>query len=407
MSDRVHVIIGGGHAGAAAIGAMRSAGFAGRIVLISAEPHKPYERPPLSKEVLVSPGTARLPIFPDDHYETHGVELRLGATVTDISSGTKTLTLEGGETLHYDKLLLATGARPRRYPLLDALGAGVHVLRTLEDGLALQKAFVPGRQLLVVGGGIIGLEVAASAATLDLSVTVLERGARLMNRGVPAPLVETLSALHKANGVRFELNVEITHASRDPSGRFHLHVADGRAFSGDVILYGVGIELNDELARKAGLVVDNGVLVDMHCRTSDPDIFAAGDIALQFMPHFGTKIRQETWANAVHQGAAAGVAMVTGETSAFELPWYWTDQYSNNFQVAGAFEADEWLTRGDAATGKYTLLGLTGGTLTGAVTVNNGREMRPLRQLIAAGTSFDPAQLADPATDLRKLRPAA
>ncbi|MCB5944228.1 3-phenylpropionate/cinnamic acid dioxygenase ferredoxin--NAD(+) reductase subunit [Acidocella sp. KAb 2-4] len=404
MSAPVYIVVGAGHAAAAAVAAMRGAGFAGRIILIGDEPHVPYERPPLSKDVLLSPGTGPRPIYPADYYATHDIETRFGALVERIEPAARRLVLADGETLVYDKLLLATGARARRYPLLDALGEGVHVLRTLEDGQGLQKELLPGRHLLVVGGGIIGLEVAASAAKLGVAVTVLERAPRLMTRGVPLPLVNILRALHEQQGVSFELSVELTEATRGPNGQFHLRAADGRTFAGASILYGVGVEINDRLTREAGLALDNGVLVDELCRTSVPEIFAAGDIARQFQPFLGEAVRQETWANAVHQGTLAGRVMATGEGVAFEVPWYWTDQYGINFQVAGKYEADEWLARGDPASGKYMLFGLTGGRVTGAVTVNNGRDMKLAKLMIAAGASPDPALLCDTAHELRKLK---
>ncbi|MGE4482274.1 3-phenylpropionate/cinnamic acid dioxygenase ferredoxin--NAD(+) reductase subunit [Acidocella sp.] len=405
MSESVYIVVGAGHAGAAAVAAMRGAGFAGRVILIGDEPYAPYERPPLSKGVLLSPGTSLCPIYPADYYDSHNIETRLGTLVERIEPATRHLVLASGETLSYDKLLLATGSSARHYPLLDALGEGVHVLRTLRDAQGLQKNLVSGRHLLVVGGGIIGLEAASSAAQLGLAVTVLERASRLMTRGVPPPLANILRILHEQHGVRFELNVELTEATRGTDGQFHLHAADGRGVSGSSILYGVGVELNDRLAREAGLAVDNGVLVDELCRSSVQEIFAAGDIARQFQPFLGAAVRQETWANAVHQGALAGRAMVTGEGGAFEVPWYWTDQYGINFQVAGKHEADEWLVRGDPAGGKYMLFGLTEGRVTGAVTVNNGRDMKLAKLMIVAGVSPDPALLCDTTLDLRKLKP--
>ncbi|MDD2705840.1 MAG: FAD-dependent oxidoreductase [Acidocella sp.] len=407
MSGPVYVVVGAGHAGAAAIAAMRTAGFAGRIVLIGEVPHAPYERPPLSKEVLLSPKAVQLPIYPDNYYEAHNVECHFGTCVEHIDSVVRQLVFADGEVLSYDKLLLTTGSRARRYPLLDALGEGVHLLRTLEDSWGLQKELRPGRHLLVVGGGIIGLEVAASAATLGLTVTVLERAPRLMTRGVPVPLADTLRGLHEQHGVKFELSVELSEAVRGADGKFHLRAADGRVFEGDAILYGVGVQVNDELARTAGVTIQDGVLVDELCRTSVPEIFAAGDIARQYQPFVGATVRQETWANAMHQGSCAGQAMVTGKGSAPEVPWYWTDQYGVNFQVAGKYEAGEWITRGDVSSGKYMLFGLTDGCVIGAVAINNGRDMKLAKLMISAEAKPDREALCDLSVDLRKLKTGA
>ncbi|MFG1481176.1 3-phenylpropionate/cinnamic acid dioxygenase ferredoxin--NAD(+) reductase subunit [Xanthobacter sp. V4C-4] len=400
----VHVVVGGGQAGAAAVTAMRAAGFTGRIILVGAEPHLPYERPPLSKEVLVKPESARLVLHPESFYAEKAVECRFGEAACHLDPEERRLELVSGDAVHFDKLLLATGARARAYPLLDALGPAAHTLRTIDDATALRGHIWPGRHLLVVGGGIIGLEVAASAATMGARVTVIERGGRLMARGTPAPMVDMLRALHLTHGVVFELGAELTDAAQGPTGEVTLKAADGRVFTGDVVVYGIGVELNADLAITAGLKVEDGILVDEYGRTSHPDIFAAGDVARQWNPARGAHLRFETWDNAQNQGTGVGRAMVTGEPCGFEVPWYWTDQYGHNFQVAGTHEADEWLPRGDPAALKCTLLGLRDAVVVGAITVNNGREMRPARAMIANGFKItDRDGLADPKADLRKL----
>ncbi|MGQ3675158.1 3-phenylpropionate/cinnamic acid dioxygenase ferredoxin--NAD(+) reductase subunit [Xanthobacter sp. TB0139] len=400
----VHVVVGAGQAGTAAAVAMREAGFQGRIILVGAEPHLPYERPPLSKEVLVKPETAHTTIHPEDFYREKGIECRLHDAAVHFDADEKRLELASGQTLHFDKLLLATGARARAYPLLDGLGSGVYTLRTLDDAEALRGHIWPGRHVLVVGGGIIGLEVAASAVTMGARVTVIERGARLMARGTPAPMVKVLRSLHEEHRVAFELGAELVSAARGASGKITLKAADGRAFTGDLVVYGIGVELNMDLAISAGLKVEDGILIDEYGRTSHPAIFAAGDVARQFHPFSSLWRRFETWANAQNQGTGVGRAMVTGEACSFDVPWYWTDQYGHNFQVAGAHEADEWLRRGTADGLKCTLLGLRDDVVVGAVTIDNGREMRPLRAMIANGFRAGNRDiLADPKADLRKI----
>lgn len=399
-----HVVVGGGQAGAAAVSAMRDAGFAGRIVLIGAETHLPYERPPLSKDVLVKPQCAHPTIHPEAFYAEKGIECRFGDAAVHLDVDECRLELASSETLHFDRLLLATGARARAYPLLDQLGAGVHTLRTLDDAEALRGHIWPGRRLLVIGGGVIGLEVAASAIAMGATVTVIERAPRLMARGAPAPMVEVLHEMHVAHGVRFELGVELVEATRASNREITVTAADGRSFVGDLVVYGIGVELNVDLAISAGLRVEDGILVDEFGRTSHPRIYAAGDVARQWNPALEAHLRFETWANAQNQGSCVGRAMVTGAPCAFEVPWYWTDQYGHNFQVAGAHQAETWLRRGAAGAAKFTLFGVTDGVVVGAVTVDNGREMRPARSMIAHGHRVgDPDLLTDPRTDLRKL----
>lgn len=396
-----YVIVGGGQAGAVAAASLRTFGFGGRILFVGAESHLPYERPPLSKEVLTKPETARLTIHPDSFYADNAIETRFGTAAVTLDAEAHTLELANGETVRYDRLLLATGARARPYPLLDHLGSGVHTVRTLDDSEALRGHIWPGRRVLVVGGGVIGLEVAASVVSMGGTVTVIERGDRLMARAAPAPLADDLRALHEGHGVGFAFGCELVEAVKAKDGTITLAAADGRRFTGDLVVYGVGVELNVELAVSAGLHVEDGIVVDEHGRTSHPDIFAAGDVARQWHPHLNGYRRFETWANAQNQGACVARAMVTGEACGFEVPWYWTDQYGINIQVAGSCEADDWLLRGDRDGGRYTLFGITGGVVTGAVTVNNGRDMRPARALIAAGAAADAARLTDARTPLR------
>lgn len=404
MREQTWVIIGGGQAAAVAAASLRSAGFQGRLVLIGDEQHLPYERPPLSKEVLVKPEKASLSIHPESFYAENAIECRLGVAAVGLDAEQQVVTLADGSVISFDRLLLATGARARAYPLLDHLGSGVHTVRSLDDAEQLRGHIWPGRRVLVVGGGVIGLEVAASAITMGAEVTVIERNSRLMARGAPQALADILLQLHRDNGVRFVFGAEITEAGKAGNGEINLLLASGETLSGDLVVYGIGVELNVELAVSAGLHVEDGIITNIHGQTSHPHIYAAGDVARQWNPDLQACVRHETWGNAQAQGAAVARAMVTGEPCPQEVPWYWTDQYGQNFQIAGRHTADEWLVRGDRATGKYTLLGLTDGIVTGAMTVNNGREMRPAKALIAArGRIPHGVEICNPGQDLRKL----
>lgn len=402
MTAPCFLILGAGHAGTAAASAMRAAGFAGRIVMVGDDPHLPYERPPLSKEALRGDDGAAPPIYPANFYADRAIELKLGQAATAIDPGAQVVTLASGESIGFDKLLIATGARARRYPLLDGLGDAAHVLRSADDARRLRAELVPGRRLLVVGGGVIGLEVAATACALGLSVEVIERAPRLLARGAPGPLADLLALAHRDHGVALHCGVELANAARD-GGNVRLTCAQGRDFTGDLVVYGIGVTLNDELAAAAGLAMDDGILVDAQGRTSHPAIYAAGDIARQDHAFIGGAVRQETWANALHQGAAAARAMVTGEAAAHEVPWYWTDQFGVNYQVAGRTTAQRWIARSGPDGRPRMIFGWSEGVLTGAVGVDAGADMRIARKLIGQGARVDPAVLADPGVALRKV----
>lgn len=406
MTAPCFLILGAGHAGTAAASAMRAAGFAGRIVMIGDDPHLPYERPPLSKEALRGADGAAPPIYPANFYGDRAIELKLGQAATAIDPGAQVVTLATGESIGFDKLLIATGARARRYPLLDGLGEAAHVLRSADDALRLRAELVPGRRLLVVGGGVIGLEVAATASALGLSVEVIERAPRLLARGAPEPLADLLAQAHRDHDVALHCGVELADALRD-GGKVRLTCAKGGDFTGDLVVYGIGVTLNDELAAAAGLAMDDGILVDAQGRTSHPAIYAAGDIARQEHAFICGMVRQETWANALHQGGLAGRAMVTGQTGAQEVPWYWTDQFGVNYQVAGRTSARHWITRRGEDGRPRLIFGLEDGVLTGAVGIDAGADMRAARRMIEQGLRPDPAVLADPSVAVRKIGHAA
>lgn len=402
-SKECYIVVGAGQAGAVAVSSLRESGFGGRILLVGDEPHLPYERPPLSKEVLLTPATAKPTIFDSAFYSSQNIECRFGIPATHIDIHTYMLKLASGEQIHFDKLLLATGARARPYPLLDALGKDALQLRSMKDAQALAKRIQPGARILVVGGGVIGLEVAASARTLGAEVTLLERGDRLMARAAPVHLAQALLELHRDQGVRCVFDVDLVKADHAANGSVQLHSQNGEVFVGDLVVYGIGVHLNVELAQASGLKVEDGILIDEYGMTSAPGIYAAGDVARQWQPQLGRYIRQETWSNAQNQAQSVVRSMLTGLPCDPDLPWYWTDQYGSNIQVAGSIEVDEWVTRGNRPD-RYTQFGLRDGCVVGAITFNNGKEMRPAKQLISVAAELsNPELLLDPKQDLRKL----
>ncbi|RQR35535.1 pyridine nucleotide-disulfide oxidoreductase [Burkholderia sp. Bp9143] len=396
------MIVGAGQAGATAAAELRRRGFDGRIVLIGDEPHLPYERPPLSKDVLLKPDDARVALHPATFYADQRIELRLGTRVSAIDPAQHTLTFADGTSLGFGKLLLATGARVRRLPMLDRLGAGVHTLRTLDDAHALRRALRDGTRLLIVGGGVIGMELASSAVELGARVTVIEQAADVMARCAPLPVRSHLLALHRARGVDVLIGRRLVDAARAGDG-FALRLEDGTTVSGDAIVYGIGVEPDDALARDAGLRTDGAILVDAACRTSHADIFAAGDNTAEADPCGTGHLRRESWDNANRQAARAAAAMLGAPDDSPHVPWFWTDQCGVNVQFAGDMMAPEWIERGDLPGSVCVLFGLRDGVVTAGVTLNRGRDMRSVRTLIERRAVISPDVLGDPAHDLRAL----
>ncbi|KWF30731.1 pyridine nucleotide-disulfide oxidoreductase [Burkholderia pseudomultivorans] len=403
---RACVIVGAGQAGATAAAELRRRGFDGRVVLIGDEPHPPYERPPLSKDVLLTPDDARIAIHPATFYAEQRIELRLGMRVAAIDPAQRMLTLADGTSLGFGKLLLATGARVRRLPMLDRLGDGVHTLRTLDDAHALRRALRDGTRLLIVGGGVIGMELASSAVELGAHVTVIEQAADVMARCAPLPVRAHLLALHRARGVDVLTGRRLVDAARDGGG-FVLTLDDGATVHGDAIVYGIGVEPDDALARDAGLCTDGAILVDVACRTSHPDIFAAGDNTAETDPRGVPRTRSESWDNANRQAARAAAAMLGAPDETPHVPWFWTDQCGVNVQFAGDMMAPLWVSRGDLSGSACVLFGLRDGVVTGGVTLNRGQDMRSVRTLVERRATIAPDVLADPAQNLRALAKGA
>lgn len=402
---RTIVIVGAGQAGGWAAQTLRTEGFTGRLVLIGDEPHPPHERPPLSKAVLSG---ASLPesthLMKPDAFGALGLDWRPGAQVLRIDRAAKQVVLVDGTALPYDKLILCTGGRARRVALPGADRVPIHTLRTIGDAAALAPALAPGRSVVVVGGGWIGLEVAATARQRGADVVVVETQSRLCERTVPAEISEHLLALHRAQGVRVLLGAGVSSFSLGADDRPVVHLADGSVLACDAIVLGIGLVPNDELARDAGLACNGGLLVDAQCRTSDPDILAAGDVAVTTNPWAGRQLRLESWQNAQEQGIAAARSALGHAVDYQPLPWFWSDQYGMNLQIYGVpSTAHRVVRRGDPTSGSFVLFYLAGDVVQAAIGPNAARDLRFARRLIEQRKPVDTERLADSGTPMSKL----
>ncbi|HEY7611259.1 MAG TPA: FAD-dependent oxidoreductase [Alphaproteobacteria bacterium] len=403
MSETI-VIVGAGHAGGRAAQALRAAGFAGRVVLIGEEKYPPYERPPLSKELIVTDaGLEKARLHDPAYYEQNKIELMLGRAVEAIDRTAKTVKLAGGAAVAYDKLLLTTGARVRKLPIPGADLPGVFYLRDFDDTQAIRARLAPGVRAVVIGGGFIGLETAASAVKRGATVSVLEAADRLMGRAVAPEIGAWFAELHRKKGVDLRLAVRIKAIAG--AGKVERVVLDGAdPIPADIVIIGIGIVPNVELAAAAELEVGNGIVVDEFGRTSDPAIWAAGDCALQPNAFLARKLRLESYQNAQDQAMAVARNMI-GEPRPYEDSlWVWSDQHDVNLQMTGAPEGyDKLVWRGDPAGGAFMVFYLKDSRIVAVNTVNMGREMKPAQRLMQSKKSFDSAQLADPNVRLLKL----
>ena len=398
------VIVGGGQAGGNAAFALRGGGYEGPVTIIGEEPYIPYERPPLSKGLLVGESEiADTYINTAEAYAEQGITLSLEARAQSIDRAGRAVLLGDGTALPYDKLMLATGARVRRLDLPGGNLAGVHYLRDIADSLAIREDIAPGRHVLVIGGGYIGLEVAASATKLGAAVTVVEVAPLLVNRVVAPDMSAYFRDLHESHGVT--IHTETTVEAIDGEGRVReVLLANGERLPADVVVIGIGVVPNGELAADAGLTVENGVRVDEYGRTEDDRIFASGDVTSHLNPLLGRHVRLESWQNAQNQAIAVAQVMLGGEAPYAEIPWFWSDQYDINLQITGAPERWDALVRREGeAEGSFTLFYLESGVLVGANAVSNPRDIRPARRMIAGKKTVTADELADPGVKLADL----
>lgn len=406
MSDQTIVIVGAGHAGGRAAEAMRQSGHTGRIILIGEESYPPYERPPLSKDALQADyPMERTYLNPLAFYGENKIELLLRTRAENIDAKAHKLTLTGehaGE-LAYDRLLLVTGGRVRRLSLPGAGLDGVHYIRNIDDSLGIKPRLTPGVRVVVIGGGFIGLEAAASARKLGCEVTVLEMMPTLLTRVCDNAVGDWMAGFHRSHGVTVLTGVTVDRL--EGQGKVERVVlGDGSVLAADLVVVGIGIIPNTELAAEAGLEVHNGIVVDEFGQTADPDIFAAGDVANLPNPILGYRMRLESWANAQNGGIAVGRNMIGPMTPFSEVPWFWSDQFDLNLQIAGApTKWDKLVTRGDMASGKFMIFYLAAGRVVAVNTFNLGRDMRSAKRLIETGKMVAESDLADDKSNLRTL----
>ncbi|MBN9563169.1 MAG: FAD-dependent oxidoreductase [Alphaproteobacteria bacterium] len=402
MSE-MHIIVGAGQAGGWAAMGMRQAGFTGRILLIGEEPWRPYERPPLSKAMLTAPEEPPPAYFhPAERYAEQGIELMLGAAVEEIMPTERRIRLRGGDRLAYDKLLIATGGRARRLPVHG--GEHALYLRTLDEARAIRVRLREARRVVCIGAGVIGLEIASSACALGAQVTVLEALAAPMGRCVSPEGARFVERLHAGAGVELRCG-EIVQAIERDGGSFRVICRDGVEESADLVLAGVGMERNLMLARDAGLVLEGGIVVDEHGATSEPGIYAAGDVAAFYHPLYGRRLRLESWRHAQNHGLAVGRAMAGDPAPYEDVPWFWTDQHGVNLQVAGLpAEAARTIVRVDNDKAFTAAHLVEDGTIIGLTAANAPRDIRAATAMIRAGRRPDPARLADPAIPLQSVQ---
>jgi len=407
-NDQGMVIVGASLAGARAAETLREEGYGGPLRLVGAEDEIPYERPPLSKDYLMGKhGRDKIYVRPREWYREHEVDLRLGTTVIAIDAAARQVVLGGGDRLGYDKLLLATGSSPRRLPVRGADLDGVHYLRTVADSDRIRAAIEAASRVAVIGAGWIGLETTAAARTAGADVTVLEAAELPLLRVLGSEVAEVFARLHAEHSVdlRFSVQVaEITGANGKADG---VRLADGTRVDADVVLVGIGITPNTELATAAGLTVDNGIITDARLRTSDPDIFAAGDVANALHPLLGKHIRVEHWANARHQPVAAAKAMLGQDVVYDRVPYFYTDQYDLGMEYAGYVEPGEYadvVFRGDVPAREFIAFWLAGdGRVLAGMNVNVWDVNESIAALVRQGAKVSAGALADPSVPLESL----
>lgn len=401
------VIIGAGECGARAAFALREKGFDGEITLVGSERYAPYERPPLSKAAL-SGGVDPKFIAAHETYAAGNIRLLTGVTATGLDAEAHSITLSDGSHLTFDRLLLATGASARSFPNAPAEGRHIRSLRTHNDALTLRGMLQPGKRLAVIGGGFIGLEVAASARKLGADVVLIEGLERVLKRGVPEDIARLVAERHRAEGVDLRCGASI-EALSEQEGKAVIRLSPDETIEADLALVGIGARPNVELAEAAGLVIDNGVAVDDRLRTSAPDIFAAGDCcSFPLAIYGGRRVRLESWRNAQEQGTLAAANMLGADTPISAVPWFWSDQYDMVLQIAGLADGAVTHLRRDLGEGAFILFHLDAeGRLIAASGIGPGnavaRDIRLAEMLIAARAHPDPAALTASNVKLKTL----
>ena len=403
MTETV-VIVGAGHAAGQVVASLRQKKFAGRIVLIGEESWLPYQRPPLSKKFLAGALSAeRLYFKPASFYDDPDIEVHLGTRITSIDRDTCSVKSRDGDVFTYDKLVLALGSRPRTLSLPGADLAGIHYLRGIDDVLEIQAAIQSGQRLVIVGAGYIGLEVAAVTVMLGVDVTVVEMEDRVMSRVVSPQLSEFYQREHQAHGVKLKLSTGTSGFSGSKKLQYVL-LDNGDKLAADLVVVGVGIVPNIELADAAKLETENGIVVDDHCRTSDAKIYAVGDCTFHPNAVLGRSLRLESVHNALEQAKTAASNICGEEATYAQVPWFWSDQYDLKLQIVGLSQGyDEVVMRGDPLTRSFACLYLRDGQLIAVDAVNSPKDFMQSKALIANRARIDPRQLANTEVALKDL----
>ena len=403
MTSRV-VIAGAGHAAGQVIASLRQHKFDGQIVLIGDEPYLPYQRPPLSKKYLSGDLPAeRLHVKPESFYDDPAISLLLDTRITAIARDAKCLQIEDGDDVGYDKLILATGSRVRRLPVEGANLNGVHYLRSIADVDGIRQGMESGKKMVIIGAGYIGLEVAAVAQTAGLNVTVIEMADRVMSRVVSPEISDFYQIEHTNQGVKFRLSTGVSSLNGKKRIK-SVTTSEDEQIPADLVVIGVGIQPNTELASNAGLDVDNGIVVDNHCQTSDPDIFAVGDCTSHPSAIYDRRLRLESVHNAVEQAKTAAANICGEDVTYSQVPWFWSDQYDLKLQIAGLSEGyDDVVIRGNPAERSFSCLYLREGRLIAIDSINAPRDFVQSKQLIADHVEVVREKLADTATPLKDM----
>jgi 3-phenylpropionate/trans-cinnamate dioxygenase ferredoxin reductase subunit len=403
-SDQIYVIVGASLTGAKAAETLRDEGFDGRVVLVGAETERPYERPPLSKDYLRGEvGREKVYVHDEGFYAEHEIELRLGCTAEALDTTSRELELDDGERLRYDRLLLATGAEPRRLSIPGGELDGVLYLRSVQDSDTLRERLDRGGAVVVVGAGWIGSEVAASARQRGLEVTVVEPTSLPLERVLGAELGAVYRDIHADHGVQMLLGTGV-EAFEGQGAVERVRTSDGRALDCDFVVVGVGVQPRTGLAAEAGIAVDNGILVDEHLRTGVAGVFAAGDVANAHHPFYGEPLRVEHWANALNQGPAAARNMLGHEAAYERLPYFFSDQYDVGMEYTGFARAwDRVVFRGDPARREFIAFWLVGDRIVAGMNVNVWDVTDPLKRLITERVAVDDRALVSPDVPLDQL----
>lgn len=389
-------IIGAGQAAAQLIDSLRRRGYVGAITLVGDEGF-PYQRPPLSKKYLAGElGLDRLQLRQPTYFDEQRVELRLGRRAIAINRHAKQVQLDDGAMLEYEHLVIATGSHPRRLKMPGADLAGVHYLRSLSDADHLRTEVHVGQHAVIIGGGYIGLEVAATLRQLGMEVTVLEMADRVMNRVVAEPVSRYYEREHASHGVKIELGARVLALRGDTDGRIAAVETDRGSIAANLVVVGIGVLPTDELAQSAGLACDNGVIVDEYCRTSDPAIFAIGDCSNHPSAHYGRRIRLESVDNAFEQANTVAANITGTPTQHDRVPWFWSDQYHHKLLIVGLADGhDRAILRGDPANHSFSVCYLRDGEFIAIDTVNMAKDQMAARKLIASRMRPDVTKLSD------------